>query len=168
VIPDQVTRIAADAAHRLIAAAAAARVTSNTPELIMDIFFEWDPGKYGLDVPDMDAEHQTLIGLMNSLHRLHQAGAGTPALAKSLGEFLKFTVKHFADEEAYMARIDYPDLRVHAGVHKQLLARVGEFHTEFLRTGKLTDAFFMFLKTWLKAHICGIDAKYGNRSRRVA
>jgi hemerythrin len=132
----------------------------------VDDFFEWDAGKFGLGVRDMDAEHQTLIALMNALHRLHQAGAPRSAQARAVTELVSFTVKHFADEEAYMEKIGYPDLRVHAGVHRNLLKRVTEYHDEFQKTGQLGEAFFMFLKTWLKAHICGVDARYGAHARQ--
>lgn len=133
----------------------------------MGNFFEWDQAKYGLDVREMDAEHQKLISLMNGLHALHERKATAAELGKALGEFAAYTVKHFADEEAYMAKIGFPELRVHAGVHKSLLARVTEYADEFKRTGKLTDAFFMFLKTWLKAHICGVDTKYGQHAHHT-
>ena len=132
----------------------------------MDNFFEWDAGKFGLGVSEMDSEHQRLIGLMNRLHRLYQAKAPLPEQSRALGELVRFTVRHFADEEAYMAKIGYPELRVHAGVHKNLLARVTAFNAEFEQSGRLTDAFFMFLKTWLKAHICGVDIKYGAHARQ--
>jgi hemerythrin-like metal-binding protein len=134
----------------------------------VDNFFEWDAGKFSLGVREMDAEHQKLIGLMNHLHRLHEAGATRPELAKALGELVNYTVRHFADEEAFMAKIGYPELRIHAGVHKNLLGRVTEYANEFQKTGTLTDSFFMFLKTWLKAHICGVDAKYGQHSQHHA
>jgi hemerythrin len=140
---------------------------SNRREAIVGNFFEWDSGKYGLNVREMDAEHQKLIALMNKLHLLHEKGAATPELGKALGELVAYTVQHFADEEAFMARIGYPELRVHTGVHKSLLARVTEYAEEFKKSGKLTDAFFMFLKTWLKAHICGVDAKYGQHANHT-
>ncbi len=123
-------------------------------------FFEWAAAKLSLGVGDMDAEHQTLIGLMNTLYRLNEAGAEAPVVGKGLGEFLNFAVKHFGDEEAYMERIGYPELRIHADVHRTLVGRMTEFAQEFQRSGRLTPQFFMFLKTWLQAHICGVDARY--------
>jgi hemerythrin-like metal-binding protein len=146
------------------AGACAAAAAREEPDV--DNFFEWDFSKYGLGVHEMDAEHQKLVGMMNHLHRLFQAGAPRPEQAKALAELVNFTVRHFADEEAFMAKIGYPELRVHTGVHKNLLARVTEYNNEFQKTGKLTDGFFMFLKTWLKAHICGVDAKYGAHSKQ--
>ncbi|HEV2286831.1 MAG TPA: bacteriohemerythrin [Steroidobacteraceae bacterium] len=126
----------------------------------MSDYFQWDASRYGLNVPAMDHEHETLIGHMNAVHALHTAGAGRAALGPALEKLVAYTRRHFEHEEAYMEQIGFPGLRLHAGVHRQLLARVGEFAAEFARTGALSEEFFMFLRMWLKAHICGIDAKY--------
>ncbi len=127
-------------------------------------FFEWDPSKYALGVADMDREHETLIGLMNKLHALSGAGASKAELGRALQDLAKYTVKHFADEEAYMARTQYAGLEKHKAIHAELLRRVGEYAASFEATGKLGADLFSFLKLWLKAHICNIDAKYAGRS----
>ena len=134
----------------------------------MDSFFDWDSSRFALGVPDMDREHQGIVRLMNSLHRLHQAGAGAPVVAKALAEFLRYTAEHFVDEEAYMRAIHYPDLPAHAAEHAQLTTRVNVFREEFLAKGRLGDDFFQFLKTWLKAHICDVDARYAAFTRNAA
>lgn len=131
----------------------------------MSDYFQWDASKYGINVSAMDYEHEILIGHMNAVHSLHVAQAGRTAIGAALEKLAAYTRKHFADEEAYMARIGFPGLRLHAGVHKQLLARIDEFAAEFARTGALTDDFFIFLKMWLKAHICGIDVKYAQEAK---
>lgn len=131
----------------------------------MTDFFEWDAGLYGINVPTMDREHEHLIGLMNAVYTLHTQNASRAALTAALGDLVAYTRKHFADEEAYMAQIKFPELRTHALIHQQLLEKIQAFGAEFSRTGKLTDELFIFLKMWLKAHICGIDAKYGRRSQ---
>jgi len=43
----------------------------------VDNFFEWDASKFSVGVRDMDSEHQKLVGLMNTLHRLFQARGPT-------------------------------------------------------------------------------------------
>ncbi len=126
----------------------------------MSDYFEWDVAKYGINVPAMDHEHEILIGHMNAVHSLYLAGASPTEVGAALEKLAAYTRKHFADEEAYMERIGFPELRVHAGIHKQLLARISAFAAEFARTSTLSDEFFSFLKMWLKAHICGIDVKY--------
>lgn len=129
----------------------------------MSEYFQWDASIYALHVPEMDREHQILIGHMNSLHSLHEAHAGRAALGAVLDDLVAYTRKHFADEEAYMSRIGFPGAQTHAGIHRQLLERIGVFGAEFARTGALSQEFFAFLKMWLKAHICGVDNKYAKR-----
>jgi hemerythrin-like metal-binding protein len=126
----------------------------------MSDLFEWDPARFGLDVPAMDREHQVLIARMNHLHELHVAGAKAQDVGAALEELLSLTTKHFADEEAYMARLGYPGARVHVGVHRQLLERLAGFAKDFRHQHHLTEEFFQFLKMWLSAHIRGIDRKY--------
>ena len=122
--------------------------------------FTWDPAKYGLKVPEMDKEHQQIILLMNKLYALYKAGAPAGEQGTALTALADYTVKHFADEEAYMTKINFPGINVHKGVHKNLLERVGQFVAAFKASGKLGDDLFVFLKMWLSAHICGIDMKY--------
>jgi hemerythrin-like metal-binding protein len=105
-----------------------------------------------------------LIGYMNKLYALHQKNASTAELTAALDALVKYTVKHFADEEAYMAKTGFPGIKTHAGVHKQLLEQVGTHVEAFRRSGKLTDAFFNFLTFWLKAHIRGVDTRYAKHS----
>jgi hemerythrin len=134
----------------------------------MSDFFEWDPKRLFLDVPAMDSEHQGLIAAMNTLHDLYEANAPADRIGAALGKLVDLTVKHFAHEEAYLERISYPGLRVHAGVHRQLLDRLRGFQEAWGRDHKLTPEFFAFLKMWLSAHIAGIDMKYSRHVHQAA
>jgi hemerythrin-like metal-binding protein len=127
-------------------------------------FFEWDAGQYGLKIAKMDADHEAIIGCMNRLHELHEIKANRTVLGAAFDDLLRVTIRHFADEEVYMQKIAFPDAKKHALIHKQLLERINQFHAEFKARGHLTEEFFYFLKMWLKAHICGIDAKYATHS----
>ena len=116
----------------------------------------------------MDAEHQILIRHMNTLHTLYETNAPAAEQGKALLALAAYTAKHFADEEAYMARVGYAGLGVHRGVHKNLLDRVGEFARGFKASGKLGDELFVFLRMWLTAHICGVDMKYSAHAHTPA
>ena len=50
----------------------------------MSDFFEWDPSRYSVHVPEMNAEHQQIITAMNKLHELHQAEVTGPELRKAV------------------------------------------------------------------------------------
>ncbi len=130
----------------------------------MDLF-EWDAAKYSVKVPKMDEEHKAIIACMNKLHALDQAKASKEKLRPAIDDLVKVTVKHFGDEEVYMASIGFPDLERHKIIHRNLLDKVTQHKAEFDATGKLSEEFFVFLKMWLKSHICGIDIKYGTYNR---
>lgn len=130
----------------------------------MSDFFEWDAGKFGLGIDKIDDEHQQIIAAMNDLHRAYEAKAPRARLAEAIERLKKVTVVHFKDEEAYMEKIGYPDLRKHRHMHQHLLDRLETFVTAFRASGVLTEDFFMFLKMWLKSHICGIDTQYAKHA----
>lgn len=133
----------------------------------MSEFFRWDPAKLSLQIPDMDDEHKVLIGMMNDLHTLNESGRPVAEQLSALDRLVRYTAKHFADEEAYMERIGFPSLRIHKGVHKQLLDRLGEFLSAARSSQKLPEDLFVFFKMWLSAHICGIDTKYAQHARTL-
>jgi hemerythrin len=130
----------------------------------MNEFFEWDASRYALEIPMIDDEHKQIIDAMNALHVLYAAKETRAKLAPAVLHLKKVTVTHFRDEEAYMEKIGYADLRKHRHVHQHLLVRLDEFIAEFQSKGVLTDEFFLFLKMWLKSHICGIDTQYAKHA----
>jgi hemerythrin len=128
----------------------------------MSEYFQWDPERLSLHVPDMDREHQVLIACMNRLHDLHEAAATPAEIGAAIDKLVVVTTRHFADEEAFMERIGYAGRNVHKGVHRQLLDRLSGYADAYRRERKLTPEFFTFLKMWLSAHIRGIDMKYAD------
>ncbi|MDG0815249.1 bacteriohemerythrin [Bdellovibrio svalbardensis] len=124
-------------------------------------FFKWDQQKLTTHVDAMDREHQKLIDIMNRLYERHEAKATKPELQSIVRELVSWTVTHFEHEEKFFDTLAYSQASVHKKIHKDLIARLKEHGGEFEKTGVLTPAFFQFLKTWLTAHIMGIDTKYG-------
>lgn len=129
-------------------------------------FFLWDAAKYGLRVKQMDAEHQTLIGHMNRLYVLHDTKSPKEEQHKELQALVKFTKRHFSDEEKYMEHIQYPELKAHQAIHQELITKLLRIAEDFEKTGKLTDFCFVFLRLWLTAHICKKDMDYAEHSRK--
>ncbi len=60
---------------------------------------------------------------MNKLDVLREKKAPGGEVLAAINALGEYTVRHFADEEACMARIRYPGIAVHKTVHKQLLAK---------------------------------------------
>ena len=126
-----------------------------------DSFFKWDPVRLTTHVDAMDHEHKKLIDIMNKLHERHEAKATKSELVAIVKELAAWTTTHFEHEEKFFDTLPYTHANVHKKIHKDLLERLKGHAQEFEKSGVLTPAFFQFLKTWLTAHIMGIDTKYG-------
>jgi hemerythrin len=122
--------------------------------------FTWS-SEYNLNIPQIDAQHQGLVRLINSLHDAMGRGEGRVALAKILADLVNYTVVHFRDEEKYMQSIGYPGLAAHHTQHQAFVAKVSAFQADF-EAGKLTLTLQVmnFLKDWLRVHILDSDQKF--------
>lgn len=123
--------------------------------------FVWDPEKYSVGVQEMDDEHKILIGIMNRLYNRNAGGAPIEELNKIIDELVNFTKKHFTDEEDYMQKMNYPELRTHHALHLDLFREL-QRHIDEFREGQMQIRrnFFDFLTAWLAAHIIGVDKRY--------
>ena len=123
-------------------------------------FYIWSDAELGLNVREMDKEHQELVLRMNDLYNGVENKVPTKQVQALIDSLAQYTVKHFTDEEAYMEKLGFPGLPTHKIIHQQLLTQFGNFVEEFKKTSVVTPAFFEFLKVWLTSHIKGIDKKY--------
>lgn len=114
-----------------------------------------------VNVRDIDEQHQKLVGMLNLLHEAMGKGQGKDVLKTLLGDLARYTVTHFANEEAYMKRFDYAELAAHKAEHEALKSKVVELKARF-EGGQtmLTVETMNFLKNWLTDHIQGSDKKY--------
>lgn len=128
----------------------------------MSEFYTWTAAELGLDIHEMDDEHQVLIKKMNALYAAVDQKKGASELGALVTDLAQYTVKHFADEEAYMEKIGFDGLPTHKIIHQQLLSQFNTFVDEFKKSQSLSPAFFNFLKVWLTSHIRGIDKKYSD------
>jgi hemerythrin len=130
-------------------------------------YFDWTRD-LELGVTAMDAEHRQLIDKMNRVYVLDQQQAGRVRIAAAFSDLGTFIKQHFADEEAHMQQIGFPDLRRHAAIHADLLRRFGEHLQSFDRgDGRVPPSMIRFLVSWLASHIKGIDRKYAEHQAPV-
>jgi hemerythrin len=108
----------------------------------------------------IDSEHQHLFGLLDNFYESlkgKQAPMDLLALIKGL---LDYAEVHFADEEAYMIQVDYPEINKHQQLHRDFMLKATDFYDK-LKSGKLllTLEVTNFIKDWLVSHIKGEDMK---------
>ena len=76
--------------------------------------------------PDIDREHQELIGIIDQLKAAASSGDQKARLSHALDQFRGHVMDHFPAEEAEMDAKGYPNLAKHRLAHGQLTDQVVE------------------------------------------
>ena len=120
----------------------------------------WDDS-FSVKVAEIDAQHQKLVQLVNSLNDAMKQGKGKDAISIVLNELINYTATHFKTEEKYFDEFDYPLTDEHKMEHSNFVKKVMAFKNDF-QSGKLGLSIDVlnFLVNWLKNHIMIVDKKY--------
>ncbi|MBI1208697.1 MAG: bacteriohemerythrin [Azospirillum sp.] len=123
-------------------------------------YIRWSK-ELSVGVKALDADHKTLIAIINQLCDEVARGNQDVALGEIFSRLMTFTETHFGREEALMLSIDYPDLEAHCRQHRGFVRHLEDLHGRH-RDGDLFAALelFDFLNKWLIAHIIECDFGY--------
>lgn len=129
-----------------------------------------DPRLLYLDIPEMDRDHEQLIAITNKISALvEQPDFRLSDFSAELRELKRYTVEHFAREEAYMARIGYPGLAEHKSQHAKIIEALAALAADGNTKGaKIALSLRLFTQVWLYEHISGDDGKYAKFAKGKA
>ena len=115
-----------------------------------------------LDIPEIDSQHERLIGLVNLLHETMLQGADRAVLDGLLSQLLEHTRTHFAYEEQLMSQYNYPGYEAHKTEHNRLMRHLEDL-VERYTNGELLLSFAVVLelKGWAVVHIEKSDKPLG-------
>ncbi|MFN3814518.1 MAG: bacteriohemerythrin, partial [Aquificaceae bacterium] len=71
-----------------------------------------------LGIEEMDAEHKTLVDMLNHLQSLLKEGKRTEAMHYFNEVLLSYVETHLSHEEAFLEQIGYPELESHKKIHE--------------------------------------------------
>ena len=119
--------------------------------------YTWQPF-LSLGVEELDAQHKRLIAIANDFLDAARSGQADRAVRHAAAALLAHADEHFADEEAYMASIGYPDLDAHREKHRDLHTRAADL-VQRLEASETVEprTVDVLIKTWLLEHILGTD-----------
>ena len=81
--------------------------------------------RYNLGVDIIDKEHKKLLSILNKLFDFgNKEEKSHFACQEAIKYFKDHAIQHFADEEAYMASINYPGLEAHKRIHRDFRERM--------------------------------------------
>ena len=117
--------------------------------------------EFKLGIDTVDNEHIKLVEMLNAVHALIREGKKDEARTYFNETLAAYVVEHFANEEAFMERIGYPELETHKQVHEnfkksfsELKPKIESFDDRAFRAA-ISDTF-----TWIISHIGKTDRKY--------
>ena len=100
-----------------------------------------------------DAQHQMLFKIIDEIKN----EPFDPAVFTRLQAYAE---QHFLLEEAYMAKLRYPEMKAHVNAHNRFREELdGMIRSPLTINRPLQDSLSLFLSEWLKLHVMGIDKK---------
>jgi len=118
-----------------------------------------------LGIPEIDKEHQHLFSLVNDGYLLLSLNKDLRPAARNLLKHLKdYANTHFDHEEAYMKKIDDPELPSQIQEHKAFITRINNVDFSNLAEAQVKPALenlLEYLSRWLLRHIIGSDTLIG-------
>ena len=107
----------------------------------------------------IDAQHKELFRLANFVENIDARTITKIELSHLFNEFFTYMRNHFAEEEAYMASIEYPLLEAHKKLHQDIIDTISNTLKEKKSVQELQQAMKNASHKWLVDHILNNDLK---------
>lgn len=118
---------------------------------------------FSVKVREIDAQHKTLVEMINQLHQSMLDNRGIEAQKTIIEKMVEYANVHFESEEKHMRRLAYPGYQQHKTEHVHFAEKAFELQKRFNDTGfVLTLEILSFLRNWLQEHILVIDKQYSH------
>jgi hemerythrin len=119
-----------------------------------------DSFKIGL--PEIDRQHKELCDQVDKLQEACTKGKGADEVKKVLDFLASYTVRHFADEEAFQQKVRYPGYAQHKAKHTEFLNQVTKLKKEATENGvnvAMVIKINQIISDWLIHHIKSVDSE---------
>ncbi|HEY9164056.1 MAG TPA: hemerythrin family protein [Magnetovibrio sp.] len=115
-----------------------------------------------LGVPEIDFEHEELIGVINALGDLLQQGGEAEHILALLGDIHAQIEAHFALEEKIMRERGYAGYEAHKEDHDRLLEQIRDIMDEAatVKNDELHDHLAQRLNVWFSEHFRTLDRSF--------
>ena len=120
---------------------------------------------YRIGIESIDLQHIQLFNMVENLLEIIRAEkSDIQHECNQAIDFLKdYVVRHFEDEEAYLASVNYEGIEAHKLIHRDFVNTVLNYEKKMKESGyDMADVkqFSGMLTTWLIYHVAGEDRRY--------
>lgn len=118
-----------------------------------------------IGIPELDKEHEKLFQLINEAQTLLADSSNAPVLIKNiLNNLFDYADTHFAHEEAYMEKINDPELSRQKKEHAAFRIKLHSIEPDSITSDTASDTLkelLAYLIRWLYRHILSSDIMIG-------
>ncbi|AEV67936.1 bacteriohemerythrin [Acetivibrio clariflavus] len=121
----------------------------------------------GVDL--IDAQHKKWFEKADQLFEAGKNRKSKEYIIQMFDFLDEYTKTHFKDEEAYMARINYPELDQQKKMHEEFIKKLAELRKDYEVAGANITVILkanQFILDWLTKHISNADKKIGEFARK--
>ena len=123
--------------------------------------YAWTPDLATGDA-NIDGQHKQLFSMVNAIFDAYQSGKERQEVKRTMVFLVKYTIKHFADEEELQKKYGYPNYPAHKHLHAEFKKLIEKLTAKMFQNG-LTDNFVVEVCTtigeWLFMHVKDEDSK---------
>ncbi|MBI2725517.1 MAG: hemerythrin family protein [Polaromonas sp.] len=123
---------------------------------------EWQDS-YCIDNDRIDAQHRQLFAQANAVFEMN----GQAGQRLAIMQLYAHIRTHFADEEALMREVKFPEYMSHRQLHNDMLARMNAISASIGRKHATDEEVRSFMTEWLLGHIAQEDAKIAAYVRQL-
>jgi hemerythrin len=117
--------------------------------------------KLSVGVESIDDQHKILVDALNELHRAVMKGEQRNSTEPLLRSLLGYTRSHHAAEEQMMANVNYPELKQHRSLHRDLVQALEDYLVSIDRGEAAINIDALYgLRDGLTNHIQRVDGGY--------
>jgi len=119
--------------------------------------------EFKIDVKEIDEQHKVLLEIFNQIVTSVEKKIEWQKTSSIVDSLLHHAYRHFATEERYMIKHQYPDLPLHIDKHLDFIKKVTMMTQEAREKGPdKQKEMVAFLAKWYYDHVLVIDKKYSN------
>lgn len=115
-------------------------------------------------VENIDAQHKIWFEKADNLFQVGRMGKSREIIAEMLNFLDEYTKLHFKDEEAYMEKINYPDIEKQKAAHRSFIEELAKLKKNYEESGgniALIISANQMIVNWLTKHISNMDKQIG-------
>ncbi len=117
--------------------------------------------KYSVGISIIDGEYKEFIDIINKIIVAKEHNDKPEEVREVLYEMIKYAIDHFATEETYMIKFNFPEYQLHRNEHLDFTDKaVASINKVVNGDYQAANEILEYLKRWLVDHIQKTDSKY--------